>query len=52
MPNLRDDVLGRAGKKQDSWEGEIERLIGPIILSSGCICGHEVVPKIRLLMEG
>lgn len=52
MPNFHDDVLGRAGKKQDSREGEIEHLIGPIILSSGCICGHEVVAKIKVLMEG
>lgn len=53
---LHDDNLGRAGsgKSQDSREGEVEHFIGPITLSSepGCVCLHQVVPKIRVQMKG
>lgn len=56
IANFHEDNLGRAGskqlpgKKQNSQEAEIEHLIVPIILLSepGCICGHKVVPKIRV----
>lgn len=53
---LHDDNLGRAGsgKNQHSQEGEIEHFIDLITLSSesGCICLHQVVPKIRVQMKG
>lgn len=53
---FHDNNLGRAGsgKNQDSQEGEIEHFIGPLTLSPepGCICLHQVVPKIRVQMKG